>query len=362
MRPRTEPGRGRSGERILRVDGKGPGRERRAQRSIHQPEAITVLAVEVLGSHIPHIRGMIPPTQCGDDGQETRMDAGYICLLTLPRMPQNRSYSVLHPTDLSSISLPAFAHGLLLATKAKGRFTVLHVDGDEEMHWNEMPGVRTMLAKWGMINGADDMRGLEALGLGVRKVITKGSSPAKCTIEYLEGHPMDLIVLGTHQNTGWQRWAREEVAEPIARASRTAALFIPSNARGMVDVRTGKAQLQKVLIPVAKVPHPSAAVATVQAIAGSLGAHGLECTLLHVGEEQDRSAYDVPAEHGWKVNKESFQGDVVERIIERAQDLDVDLIAMTTKGHDGFLDMLRGSRTEQVLRRASVALLAVPEG
>ncbi|MBK8707547.1 MAG: hypothetical protein IPN30_03530 [Flavobacteriales bacterium] len=97
----------------------------------------------------PAYPGHDPPTQCGDDGQETRMDAGYICLLTLPRMPQNRSYSVLHPTDLPPISLPAFAHGLLLATKAKGRFTVLHVDGDEEMHWNEMPGVRTMLAKWG---------------------------------------------------------------------------------------------------------------------------------------------------------------------------------------------------------------------
>ncbi|MBK8707548.1 MAG: hypothetical protein IPN30_03535 [Flavobacteriales bacterium] len=117
----------------------------------------------------------------------------------------------------------------------------------------------------------------------------------------------------------------EEVAEPIARASRTAALFIPSNARGMVDVRTGKAQLQKVLIPVAKVPHPSAAVATVQAIAGSLAGHmGWNAPCFTWVKSKDRSAYDVPAEHGWKVNKESFQGDVVERIIERAQDLDVD--------------------------------------
>jgi nucleotide-binding universal stress UspA family protein len=37
-----------------------------------------------------------------------------------------------------------------------------------------------------------------------------------------------------------------------------------------------------------------------------------------------------------------------------------DLLIMTTAGHAGVLDALRGSTTEQVLRRVPCPLLAVP--
>jgi len=37
-----------------------------------------------------------------------------------------------------------------------------------------------------------------------------------------------------------------------------------------------------------------------------------------------------------------------------------DLIVMATKGRQGFLDVVRTSTTEQVLRRAPIPLLAVP--
>jgi nucleotide-binding universal stress UspA family protein len=35
---------------------------------------------------------------------------------------------------------------------------------------------------------------------------------------------------------------------------------------------------------------------------------------------------------------------------------------MTTDGRNGFLDALRGSHSERVLRRASIPLLTVPVG
>jgi nucleotide-binding universal stress UspA family protein len=37
-----------------------------------------------------------------------------------------------------------------------------------------------------------------------------------------------------------------------------------------------------------------------------------------------------------------------------------DLVAMPTKGHDGFLDVLRGSTTERVVRHAPCPVLALP--
>ena len=60
----------------------------------------------------------------------------------------------------------------------------------------------------------------------------------------------------------------------------------------------------------------------------------------------------------WKRLQKS--GEPVEEIIRVAAEEDVDLIAMATQGHEGVLDALRGSVTEQVVRRAPCPVLAVP--
>lgn len=276
-------------------------------------------------------------------------------------MTETRNYRVLHPTDITTGSLPAFAHGLLIATKAEGQFTVLHVEGDNEVHWSEMPGVRELLARWKMIQGPEDKEGLEALGLGVKKIIASGDDAAATTINYLDDHPMELVVLGTHQDKGWHRWTRTQVAEPIARSAHTHSLFIPTNARGFVDLETGKAHLKKVLIPIAASPRPDAAIEATKKLTQTLGLENLQCTLLHIGEAGSEPITALHYPDNWQVDHATMLGDVVDSIVAKAKALDVDMVVMTTKGHDGFLDMLRGSRTEQVLRQASFAVLAVPE-
>src|SRR5262249_15832419 len=57
---------------------------------------------------------------------------------------------------------------------------------------------------------------------------------------------------------------------------------------------------------------------------------------------------------------EVVEGPVEETILRIAQDHHADMIAMPTAGRDGFLDALRGSTTERVLRRAVCPVLAVP--
>jgi nucleotide-binding universal stress UspA family protein len=51
---------------------------------------------------------------------------------------------------------------------------------------------------------------------------------------------------------------------------------------------------------------------------------------------------------------------VVDSIIQVANQHNVDLIVMATAGRDGILDALRGSVTEQVLRKSPCPLLAAP--
>lgn len=53
------------------------------------------------------------------------------------------------------------------------------------------------------------------------------------------------------------------------------------------------------------------------------------------------------------------QGDIVQSILTTSRELEADLIAMTTDGHHGFLDAVRGNTTEQVLWQAECPLWAV---
>jgi nucleotide-binding universal stress UspA family protein len=55
-----------------------------------------------------------------------------------------------------------------------------------------------------------------------------------------------------------------------------------------------------------------------------------------------------------------LDGAPVETILREATLWQPDLIVLTTQGHRDFLDALRGSTTERVLRGAHCPVLAVP--
>ena len=69
-----------------------------------------------------------------------------------------------------------------------------------------------------------------------------------------------------------------------------------------------------------------------------------------------------PEVPGWKWTKTTRDGDVIDGIVTAAAEVNADLVVMSTDGRSGFLDALRGSHSERVLRRASCPLLAIPEG
>ena len=82
--------------------------------------------------------------------------------------------------------------------------------------------------------------------------------------------------------------------------------------------------------------------------------------MLHVGENGPLPDIVTPEVAGWTWHKLTKQGHVIEAILETARQADVDLIVMSTDGRSGFLDALRGSHSERVLRHAPCPLLAIP--
>ena len=269
--------------------------------------------------------------------------------------------SVFHPTDFSPASADAFAHALAIALVRRASFTILHA-GDAylgEDQWTSFPPVRETLERWGVLEkGSPRSAVFDELMMTVKKVNVRGD-PLKAILDYLEKRRMDLIVLATEGRDGLPRWLRRSVAETVARRTRTKTLFVPRGARGFVSAEDGSVALRRVLIPIASDPDPGAALEYASRAASAFSEGAVKVTLLHVGD----AAMPAPAVPespvcSWEMLQRS--GDVVDTIAEVAGEIEPDLMFMATRGRDGVLDALRGTVTEQVLRRSPCPLVAVP--
>jgi nucleotide-binding universal stress UspA family protein len=280
---------------------------------------------------------------------------------TVPKRLPLAVRSIFHPTDFSKESLVAFAHALKLALACRAELRIMHIETRPgETTWEEFPHVRETLTRWDLLPPGSDRRAVARLGLRVDKIVATGTNPARSILEYLETRPADLLVLATHQSGGLAGWLGNAIAEPLARHARMLTLFIPPLIEGFVSRESGEVQLRQVLIPVDQQPDPRTAIDAAAGLGLALGCRPMAFTLLHVGAEADMPKVTRPAQEGWTWNSVSQPGEVVEQIFRVATELPADLIAMGTQGHKGFLDALRGSTTERVLRDARCPVLAVP--
>lgn len=266
--------------------------------------------------------------------------------------------SVFHPSDFSAESRNAFAHALVIALLRKTKFTILHAGGSPK-DWQFFPAVRHTLEKWRLLEkGSQQRQVFEDLSVRVKKVLVKKGDPVSAMLTYLKKHPTDLIVLATEGRDGLQRWLRPSAAERISLKTATKTLFIPNDAGGFVSLETGEISLNRILVPISFQPSPLPAI-EYAARAAQLAGTKTEIRLLHVGEASQTPMVDFPEipDVNWIIDNRP--GDVVQEILAEAEKT-VDLIIMSTAGHEGFLDALRGSVTQQVLRAAPCPLLAVP--
>jgi len=198
------------------------------------------------------------------------------------------------------------------------------------------------------------------LGINVRKIITKDKDPVKSVLAFLEQQPSDLIVLATHQEKGRGLWQEKSVAQPVARKSRQMTLFIPAGVKGFVSLQDGAVSLKNILIPVAPVPTAQPSIQAAVRLAKRLNCPTGRFTILYVGDDSEMPEVSCPELPGWEWTKLSQKGDITEVILQTAHATEADLIVMATEGRNGFLDALRGSHSEQVLRNCACTLLAIP--
>jgi nucleotide-binding universal stress UspA family protein len=269
--------------------------------------------------------------------------------------------SVFHPTDFSEASKVAFGHALKIALTIRGTLSIMHVTPPNvDVDFSNFPEVRQTLERWGTLPAeSSEADVIEKTGIDVQKVVVVHDDPVFSMRQFLERHPRDLTVLATRRHKEPVRWLRKSVAEPLARASDGITLFIPEGLDGFISHRDGSMRLRRILIPIDHRPRPELAIDIAFTLARLLGSIDCQFTLAYVGNPTNRPVVDTPTHTGWTWEKVTRQGDVVKEILDLERERSADLIVMTTQGHDGFLDALRGSTTERVLRGARCPLLAV---
>jgi len=265
-------------------------------------------------------------------------------------------------TDFSEPSDEAFAHALALALAYKHHFYLLHVKNPgREPVWSSFPQVRETLARWGVIDADAAQSEVEAkLGIKVAKVEIESEDIPGGILDFILKHPTNVIVMATRGREGLNRLLYGSKAEEIFHRTHVLpAIFIGPEARGFVDKSNGQIRLERILIPVAHNPSPISSLRSLTSLLAPLGISSAAFQFMHVGESEPQ----IIGLSGQPLSAvQVVQGPVEETILRIAQECHADMIAMPTAGHDGFLDALRGSTTEQVLRRAPCPVLAIPTG
>ena len=140
---------------------------------------------------------------------------------------------IILATDFSDASKDASYHALLLAQTYKAELITLHAF--DTSSWN-LPShyYLTMEEPNGPIDSIEETRkrGKEALkkladsfDLKVETIFTEGD-PGHEIIRVAEELNTDLIVLGTHGYTGWQRFTLGSVAEFVVKHAPCAVFII----------------------------------------------------------------------------------------------------------------------------------------
>jgi nucleotide-binding universal stress UspA family protein len=133
---------------------------------------------------------------------------------------------------------------------------------------------------------------------------------------------------------------------------------VPRGVRGFVGIEDGELSLRRILVPVAIQPSGQAAVQFAARAAALIGEDDVEIVLLHVGDEMPE--LQLPGESVSRTREVLCDGQIEDEIVAAAEEMGADLVVMVTEGPSSLIDALRGTTTENVLRRVACPVLTVP--
>jgi nucleotide-binding universal stress UspA family protein len=194
---------------------------------------------------------------------------------------------------------------------------------------------------------------------------TRTGNPAEGILDYVSKGRHNIIVMATHGRSGISRWAVGSVADKVVRATTRLPLMLIRAKGAHPDIRA-KRILKKALVPLDGSTGSEAVIPYIMEIAPSLK---MELTFLRVIPKANHTYADAEAylqnwcgcleEHGITTKYELRVGAAADQIIDLADELAIDVVAMSTHGQNAINLWPLGSVAQKVLLAGNTALLLI---
>ncbi len=282
---------------------------------------------------------------------------------------------ILSAVDFSETTRAAFDHALVLSRTHNAELTVVHAITKQE-RLAQYAGER--IATIATLRQAAEAAGVRF------KVSVQHGDPAGVILLHARSRRPHLIVLGTNQRSGFERFRLGSVAEGVTLRATQPVLVVPAFAegRGPVTVRP----FDNIVAPVGLGAPTRATVEGALSVANSTNGR---VTLVHVVQGTSRASvsrhtyhYDVPeyqkplAEHAWRrlqdviplnawtaerIHARVVTGDPSTEIMRIAADLDADLIVVGIALRRAIGRGIFGATAARLIRTAGRPVLVVPQ-
>jgi len=301
---------------------------------------------------------------------------------------------ILVPLDGSELAEIALPYAEEIAGKMGSEVIIIHVKEPSENQ--SKPEHRPYLSKIAT-QTEQNIKKSHTIAPGEKIKVTSAviggtgvmTRPAEQIIEYAEKENISLIIMATHGRTGISRWALGDTANKVARSFKCPILLIRAAAK-----KSGNVRLDKILVPLDGSQPGEAVLPYIEALASKFKQN---ITLINVVEQifhvypsyESQSYYggagiikvpyteeemkpfkkladeyinkvkDKLSGAGVKTSVMVKVGSASAEIIESANDMQADLVVMSTHGHSGFGRWDHGSITDKVLHGGNTPLLLI---
>ncbi len=293
---------------------------------------------------------------------------------------------VLCPTDLSDASARALAHAAALARWYEAKLTVQHVAPTFDsvpMRSGSLNEAVAMAFPVSQEDVTEEMRRMvERVGATTLDptLVAELGDPARTIVDTAVSIPADLLVMGTHGRSGFERFVLGSVTEKVLRRAPCPVLTVPPHTS---DTPSDEVLFKNILCAIDFSPASAQALGFALDLARQ--ANG-SVTLVHsiewLAEEEPRTYahFNVPefrrhliadareqlhalvaGESGtWAAIEEVVTvGRAHREVLRLAEESPTDLIVMGAQGRGGVGLALFGSTTHQVVRGAPCPVLTV---
>jgi nucleotide-binding universal stress UspA family protein len=213
--------------------------------------------------------------------------------------------------------------------------------------------------------------------------------PAEEIVDYAEKENISLIIMATHGRSGIRKWALGSTADKVVRAAKCPVLLIRKNTE-----ETGEISLDKILLPIDGskageetlryienlVPKLKAKVFLLTVVellyhlypySNGYYSYGIGGIMRIPYTEKEMKPYmevadkflegvsDKLKEKGIDVNYEVRLGSASDEIIKAEEEINPDMVVMSTHGHSGFGRWDHGHVADKILHGGSKPLLLV---